>query len=145
MHLFPDQCVGSVPCVASSFSRILIRRYQAIFLSTQAASELRDSSIKMSIYSVESQPHRVATLQTPVLMMTLEQPTDCAEELLRIQRWDQVRERCYQTICALHLLMEVHNRTNEHLASLAMPSVPSSQGDSMRVMGRLFLTAEEVP
>ena len=40
--------------------------------------------------------------------------------------------------------MEVHDRTNEHLSRLAMPSVPSSQGDDMRVMGQLFLTAEEV-
>ena len=34
---------------------------------------------------------------------------------------------------------------NKHLSRLAMPSVPSLQGDDMQVMGQLFLTAEEVP
>ena len=136
--------MGSMPFVASSFSCILIGRYQAIFLLTQATSELRESGVAMNIYSVESPQLGVAMPQTPVLMTTSEQPTDRAEELLRIQRWDQARECRYQTIRALHLLMEVHDRTNEHLSHLTMPSVPLLQSNDMRVMGWLFLTAEEV-
>ena len=71
MRLFQDWCMGSVPYMASSFSFILIGRYQAIFLSTQATLELRDSGVKMNVYSVESQPHRVAT-QLIVPMTVLE-------------------------------------------------------------------------
>src|ERR1700753_307807 len=97
----------------------------------------------MSIYSVKSQPHRVA--MPPTLMTALAQQTDCVEELLQIQRWDQAREHRYQIICALHLLMEVHDQANEHLSHLAMPSVPLSQGDDTQIMGGLFLTAEDVP
>ena len=135
--------MGSVPFVASSFNRILIKRSQAIFLSTQAASELRDSGVKMNVYSVESQPHRVA--MPPTLMTASAQPTNCAEELLWIQRWDQARERRYQTIRTLCLLMEVHDWANEHLSCLATRSAPLSQGDNTQIMGWLFLTAEEVP
>src|ERR1700753_2909602 len=78
-------------------------------------------------------------------MIASAQPTDCAEELLQIQRWDQARERQYQTIRALRLLMEVHNRSNRLLNSLPTRSAPSSQGDNTLIAGRLFLTAEEVP
>ena len=62
-----------------------------------------------------------------------------------IQRWDQARERRYQTIWALRLLMEVHDRLNRLLASLPMCSAPSSQGDDMGIVGRLMLTTEDVP
>src|SRR6201992_2010186 len=59
--------------------------------------------------------------------------------------WDQARERRYQTIRALRLLMEVHDRSNEYLSRLATRSAPLSQGDNRQIMGWLFLTAEEVP
>src|ERR1700753_2890936 len=61
------------------------------------------------------------------------------------ERWDQARERRYQTIRALRLLMEVHDRSNQLLNSLPTRSAPSSQGDDTLIAGRLFLTAEEVP
>src|SRR6201992_3043012 len=99
MRLFLDRCVGSTPFVASGLGRILIGKRQAIFPSTQVASELRDSGIEMNVSSVENQPHRVVT--RPLVPTTvLEQPTDRAEDLLMIQRWDQARERRYQMIRA---------------------------------------------
>ena len=55
-------------------------------------------------------------------MTVLERQIDCAKDLLMIQRWDQAREQRYQTIRALRLLMEVHDRSNRLLSSLAMPS-----------------------
>src|ERR1700753_4328446 len=144
MRLFLDRCMGSAPFMANSLGRILIGRLQAIFMSTQVTSELRNSSVEMSIYSVENQPHRVVT--QPIVPTTiLERQTDCAEDLLMIQRWDQARERRYQTIWALRLLMEVHYRSNRLLASLPTCSAPSSQGDDMGIVGRLMLTTEDVP
>src|ERR1700753_130061 len=144
MRLFLDRCVGSAPFVASGLGHILIGKRQAIFMSTQAASELRSSGVEMNVYSVESQPHRVVT-QLIVPTTVLERPTDCAEDLLMIQRWDQARERRYQTIRALRLLMEVHDRSNRLLASLPTCSAPSLQGDDMGIVGRLMLRAEDVP
>ena len=71
MRLFLGRCVGNAPFVANGLGRILIGRLQAIFMSTQVASELRRSSIEMNIYSVESKPHRVVT-QLIVLRTVLE-------------------------------------------------------------------------
>ena len=62
-----------------------------------------------------------------------------------IQRWDQARERCYQTIRALRLLMEVHDRSNQLLSSLTTHSAPASQGDDMGIIRQLMLTTEDVP
>ena len=62
-----------------------------------------------------------------------------------IQRWDQARERRYQTIRAMRLLMEVHDRSNQLLASLPTCSAPLSQGDDIGIVGRLMLTAEDIP
>src|ERR1700759_1142156 len=144
MRLSQDRCVGSAPYVASGLSRILIGKRQAIFLSTQAASELRDSGVEMNVYSVESQPHRVVTW--PIVPTTVLGPqTDRAEDLLMIQRWDLARERRYQMIWALRLLMEVNERSNQLLSSLPTRSAPMSQGDDMGVVGRLMLRAEDVP
>src|ERR1700753_3165852 len=143
MRLFQGRCVDSVLFVASGSARIHIARLQVIFPLIPSTSELSDSAVGMNVFSVESQPHRVAT--RPTLMTASAQPTDRAEELLQIQRWDQARERWYQTICALRLLMEVHDRTNKHLSRLATRSAPLSQGDDMWIMGQLFLMAEEVP
>src|ERR1700753_1288172 len=144
MHLFLDRCVGSTPFVANGLGRILIGKHQAIFLSTQVASELRNSGVEMNVYSVENQPHRVVT-QPLVPTTVLEQPTDCAEDLLMIHRWDQAKERRYQMIRALRLLMEVNERSNQLLSSLPTHSAPSTQGDNMGIVGRLMLTAEDVP
>src|ERR1700759_410931 len=144
MRLFLDRCVGSAPFVASGLGRILIGRLQAIFMLTQVALELRNSGVEMNIYSVENQPHRVVT-QPIVLTTVLEQQTDCAEDLLMIQRWDQAREWWYQTIWAMRILMEVHDRSNQLLASLPTRSAPSTQGDDMGIVGRLMLRAEDVP
>src|ERR1700753_2481729 len=144
MRLFLDRCVGNAPFVASGLGRGLIGRLQAIFLSTQAASELRSSGVEMNVYSVKSQPHRVVT--RPIVPTTVSgQQTDRAEDLPMIQRWDQARERRYQTIRALRLLMEVHDRSNRLLASLPTRSAPLSQGDDMGIVGRLMLRAEDVP
>src|SRR6201995_3366828 len=144
MRLFQDRCVGNAPFVVRGLGRILIGKRQAIFLSTQAASELRDSGVEMNVYSVESQPHRVVT--RPIVPTTvLERRTDCAEDLLMIQRWDQARERRYQMIWALRLLMEVQDRSNQLLGSLPTRSAPMSQGDDMGIVGRLMLRAEDVP
>src|SRR6201992_4281196 len=97
----------------------------------------------MNVYSVESQPPGVVT--RPIVLMTvLEQPPDCAEDLLMIQRGDQAREWCYQTIRALRLLMEVHNRSNQLLSSLTTHSAPALQGDDMGTVGRLMLTVEDI-
>ena len=41
--------------------------------------------------------------------------------------------------------MEVHNRSNQLLSSLATCSALASQGDDMGIVGRLMLTAEDVP
>src|ERR1700753_1992847 len=113
MRLFRDRCVDNALFVASGSARILIVRLQVIFPSIPSTSELSDSAVTMNVFSVESQPHRVVT--PPTQMTASAQPTDRAEELLRIQRWDQARERRYQTIRALCLLMEVHNRSNRLL------------------------------
>ena len=143
MRLFWDWCVDSAPFVASNSGRILIRKPQVIFLSIPANLELSDSSTGTNVSFIESQPHRVAMLPTP--MTASAQPIDRAEELLRIQSWDQVRERRYQTIRVLHLLMEVHDRANEHLSRLTTHSAPLLHDDNTQIMGPLFLTAEEVP
>src|SRR6201995_4775587 len=144
MRLSLDWCVGNAPFVANGLGRILIGKRQAIFLSTQAASELRDSGVEMNVYSVESQPHRVVT--RPIVPTTvLGRQTDRAEDLLMIQRWDQARERRYQMIRALRLLMEVNERSNQLLSSLPTRSAPSTQGDDMGLVGRLMLRAEDVP
>src|ERR1700753_1275091 len=105
MRLFRDRCVGNALFVASDSTRILIVRPQVIFPLIPANSELSDSGAGTNVSFVESQPHRVAMPPTP--MTASAQPTDCAEELLRIQRWDQARGRRHQTIRALHLLMGV--------------------------------------
>ena len=135
--------MGNALFVASGSVRILIARLQVIFPSIPSTSELSDSAVTMNIFSVESQPHRVVTPPTP--MTASAQPTDRAEELLRIQRWDQARERRYQTIRAFRLLMEVHDWSNRLLNSLPTRTAPSSQGDDTLITGQLFLTAEEVP
>src|ERR1700753_4253550 len=144
MRLFLDQCVGSVPFVASGLGRILIGKRQAIFQSTQGTLGLSESGEGMNVDSVGSLPPSVVTW--PLVPMTvLEQQTDRAEDLLMIQRWDQARERRYQTIRALCLLMEVHDRSNRLLASLPTHSAPLSQGDDMGIIGRLMLRAKDVP
>src|ERR1700753_2351489 len=98
----------------------------------------------MNVDSVGSQQPSVAT--RPLVPTTvLERQTDRAEDLLMIQRWDQAREWRYQTIRALRLLMEVHDRSNRLLASLPTRSAPSSQGDDMGVVGRLILRNQDVP
>src|ERR1700753_2033378 len=133
MHLSRDRCVGSALFVANGSACIHIARLQVIFPSIPSTSELSDSAIAMNVFSVESQPHRVAT--PPTLTTASAQPTDRAEELLWIQRWDQARERRYQTIHALRLLMEVHDRSNQLLSSLPTRSAPSSQGDDTLIAG----------
>src|ERR1700753_1533248 len=144
MHLSQDWCVGSVPFVASGLGRILIGKRQAIFQSTQGTLGSSESGDGMNVDSVGSQ--RPSVVMRPLVPTTvLERPTDRAEDLLMIQRWDQAREQRYQTICALRLLMEVHDRSNRLLASLPTRSAPSLQGDNMGIVGRLMLTAEEVP
>src|ERR1700753_1004022 len=107
MRLFRDRCVGNMLFVASGSARIHIARLQVIFPLIPSTSGSSDSAVATNVFSVESQPHRVAT--PPTLTTASAQPTDRAEELLRIQRWDQARERRYQTIRALRLLMEVHD------------------------------------
>src|ERR1700753_3533785 len=144
MRLSQDRCVGSAPLVASGLSRILIRKCQAIFQSIQGTLGLSESGEGMSVDSVGSQPPSVVT--RPLVPTTvLERQTDRAEDLLMIQRWDQARERRYQMIRALRLLMEVHDRSNQLLASLPTRSAPISQGANMGVVGRLMLRAEDVP
>src|ERR1700753_2462258 len=144
MHLFLDRCVGSVPFVANGLGRILIGKLQAIFLSTQGTLGSNESGEGMSVDSVGSQQPSVVT--RPIVPTTvLERPTDRAEDLLMIQRWDQARERRYQMIRALRLLMEVQDRSNQLLASLPTHSAPSTQGDNMGMVGRLMLRAEDVP
>src|ERR1700753_3284057 len=144
MRLSQDRCVGSAPFVASGLGRILIEKRQAIFQSTQGTLGLSESGEGMNVDSVGSQQPLAAT--RPLVPTTvLERQTDCAEDLLMIQRWDQARERRYQTIRAMRILMEVHNRSNQLLASLSMHSAPSTQGDDMGIVGRLMLRAEDVP
>src|ERR1700753_1769635 len=118
MRLFLDRCVGSAPFMASGLGRILIGRLQAIFQSTQGTLGSNESGEEMNINSVGSQPPLVGT-QPLVPTTVLERQTDRAEDLLMIQRWDQARERHYQAIHALGLLMEVHDRSNRLLASLS--------------------------
>src|ERR1700753_2446836 len=144
MRLYQDRCVGSAPFVASGLGRILIGKRQDIFQSTQGTLGSSESGEGMNVDSVGSQLPSVAT--RPLVPTTvLERPTDCAEDLLMIQRWDQARERRYQMIWALRLLMEVHNRSNRLLAFLPTRSAPGSQGDDMGIVGRLMLRAEDVP
>ena len=136
--------MGSSPYVASGFSRILIGKHQAIFQSTQGTLGPSESGEGMNIDSVGSQQPSVVT--RPLVPTTvLERPTDRAKDLLMIQRWDQARERRYQTIRMLRLLMEVHDRSNRLLASLPTRSAPASQGDDIGVVGQLMLRAEDVP
>src|SRR6201992_3304076 len=144
MYLSQDRCVGSAPFVANGLGRILIGKRQAIFQSTQGTLELSESGEGMSVDSVGSQQPSVVT--RPIVPTTvLERPTDHAEDLLMIQRWDQARERRYQMIRALRLLMEVNERSNQLLSSLPTHSAPSTQGDDMGIVGRLMLRAEDVP
>src|SRR6201995_2332189 len=144
MRLSQDRCVGSAPYVASGLGRILIGRLQSIFPLTQGTSGLSESGEGMNVDSVGSQPHRVVT--RPIVPTTVLGPqTDRAEDLLMIQRWDQARERRDQMIRALRLLMEVNERSNQLLSSLPTHSAPSTQGDDMGIVGRLMLTAEDVP
>src|SRR6201992_834638 len=144
MRLFLDRCMGSAPFVASGLGRIHITRLQVIFPSIQSTLGSSESGDGMNVDSVGSQPHRVDT--RPIVPTTvLERPIDRAEDLLMIQRWDQARERRYQTIRALRILMEVHDRSNQLLASLPTHSAPSTQGDDMGIVGRLMLRAEDVP
>src|SRR6201992_2663845 len=144
MRLFLDRCVGSAQFVASSLGRILIARLQVIFQSTQGTLGSSESGEGMNVDSVGSQQPSVVT--RPLVPTTvLERQTDRAEDLLMIQRWDQARERCYQTIRALHLLMEAHHRSNQLLTSLATCSAPALQGDDMGIVRRLMLMAEDVP
>src|SRR6201992_1845281 len=138
MRLFLDRCVGSAPFVASGLGRILIRKRQAIFQSTQGTLGSSESGEGMNVDSAGSQQPSAAT-QPLVPTIVLEQQTDRAEDLLMIQRWDQAREQRYQTIRAMRLLMEVHDRSNRLLASLPTRSAPSSQGDDMGIVGRLML------
>src|SRR6201992_2937096 len=134
MRLSQDRCVGSAPFVASGLGRILIEKRQAIFQSTQGTLGLSESGEGMNVDSVGSQQPSVVT--RPLVPTTvLERQTDCAEDLLMIQRWDQAREQRYQTIRALRLLMEVHDRSNRLLASLPTRSAPASQGDDIGVVG----------
>src|ERR1700753_3316549 len=144
MRLFRDWCVGNAPFVASGLGRILIGKRQAIFQLTQGTLGSSENDEGMSVDSVGSQQPLVVT--RPLVPTTvLERQTDCAEDLLMIQRWDQAREWQYQTIRALHLLMEVHDRSNQLLSSLATRSAPALQGDDMGIIGRLMLTVEDVP
>src|SRR6201990_3388981 len=144
MRLSLDRCVGNAPFVASGLGRILIRKRQAIFQSTRGTLGSSESGEGMNVDSVGSQQPLVVT--RPLVPTTvLERQTNCAKDLLMIQRWDQARERRYQTIRALRLLMEVHDRSNQLLASLPTHSAPSLQGDNMGIVGRLMLTAEDVP
>src|SRR6201992_2129298 len=144
MCLSQDRCVGSVLLVASGLGRILIGRLQAIFQSTQGTLGSNESGEGMSVDSVGSQQPLVVT--RPLVPTTVsERQTNRAEDLLMIQRWDHARERRYQTIRALRLLMEVHDRLNRLLASLPTCSDPSTQGDDMGVIGRLMLRAKDVP
>src|ERR1700753_2006660 len=144
MRLFLDRCVGSAPFVASGLGRILIGKRQAIFQSTQGTLGSSESGEGMNVDSVGSQQPSVVT--RPLVPTTvLERPTDRAEDLLMIQRGDQTRERRYQMIRALRLLMEVNERSNQLLSSLPTHSAPSTQGDDMGIVGRLMLRAEDVP
>src|SRR6201990_158537 len=144
MRLFLDRCVGNAPYVASGLGRILIGKRQAIFQSIQGTLGSSENSKGMNVNSVGSQQPLVVT--RPLVPTTvLERPTDRAEDLLMIQRWDQAREQWYQMIRALRLLMEVNERSNQLLSSLPTCSAPSTQGDDMGIVGRLTLTAEDVP
>src|SRR6201992_214362 len=144
MRLSQDRCVGNAPYVASGLGRILIGKLQAIFQSTQGTLGSSGSGEGMNVDSVGSQ-QPVVGMRPLVPTTVLERPTNRAEDLLMIQRWDQARERRYQTIRALRLLMEVHDRSNQLLASLPTHSAPSTQGDDMGIVGRLMLRAEDVP
>src|ERR1700755_776215 len=144
MRLFLDWCVGSAPFVASGLGRILIGKHQAIFQSTQGTLGSSENGEGMSVDSIGRQQPSVVT-QPIVPTTVLERQTDRAEDLLMIQRWDQAREWRYQTIRALRLLMEVHDRLNQLLSSLTTRSALASQGDDMGIVGRLMLTAEDVP
>src|SRR6201992_3446759 len=144
MRLSQDRCVGSAPFVANGLGRILIGRLQAIFQSIQGTLGSSESGEGMNVDSVGSQQPSVVT--RPLVPMTvLERLTDCTEDLLMIQRWDQARERRYQTIHALRLLMEVHDRSNRLLASLPTRSAPLPQGDDIGSVRRLMLRAEDIP
>src|ERR1700753_2628632 len=144
MRLSQDRCVGSALFVASGLGRILIGKCQAIFQSTLGTLGSSESVEGMNVDSVGSQQPSVVT--RPLVPTTvLERQTDRAEDLLMIQRWDQARERRYQMIRALRLLMEVNERSNRLLSSLPTHSAPSTQGDDMGIGGRLMLRAEDVP
>src|ERR1700753_493796 len=141
MRLFQNWGVGNALVVLGG---MLIGSRQAIFQSTQGTLGSSKSGEGMNVDSVGSQQPLVVT--RPIVPTTvLEQQTDRAEDLLMIQRWDQARERGYQTIRALRLLMEVQDRSNQLLASLPTHSAPMSQGDDMGIVGRLILRAEDVP
>src|ERR1700753_1107958 len=112
MGLSQDRCVGNAPFVASGLGRILIGKRQAIFQSTQGTLGLSKSGEVMNVDSVGSQPHRVVT-QPIVPTTVLERQTNCAEDLLMIQRWDQARERRYQMIRVLGLLVGGNERSTQ--------------------------------
>src|SRR6201992_3276743 len=132
MRLSQDRCVGNAPFAVNGLGRILIGKCQAIFHSTRGILGSSESGEGMNVDSVGSQQPLVVT--RPLVPTTvLERQTDRAEDLLMIQRWDQARERRYQMIRALRLLMEVNERSNQLLSSLPTRSAPMSQGDDMGV------------
>src|ERR1700753_3374667 len=117
MRLSQDRCVGNAPFAANGLGRILIGKCQAIFQSTQSILGSSESGEGMNVDSAGSQQPSVVT--RPLVPTTvLERQTDCSEDFLMIQRWDQARERRYQMIRALRLLMEVNERSNQLLSSL---------------------------
>jgi hypothetical protein len=137
--------VVSVPFVVPDFAHILIARLQSLFQSTLEAWRSSGGDEGLNVYSVESQRLREGMPLTAVPTTASVPQTDRAEASVMIQRWDQARERRYQTIRALRLLMEAHTQATQSLARLVTPSAPSTSGDDMSIVGRLFLTAEDVP
>jgi hypothetical protein len=130
---------------ANGFGRILIGKLQVIFPSTPSILELSASAEGTSVDFVGSPVPRVAMPPIVPMRIASEPQTDRAEEAMVAQRWERAREHRFQTIRAMRLLREVHERSLEQLRSLATLSVPLSQGDDTRVVGRLFLTATDVP
>ena len=87
MRLFLGRCMGSALYMASGSDHILIGKLQALFQSTQDTLGSSESVKGMNVDSVGSQQPLV--VMRPLVPTTvLERPTDRAEDLLMIQRWD---------------------------------------------------------
>lgn len=116
-------------------------------MSTQAISLVSESVEGTLGSSFESPRPEGDTLEVSraqeVTMSGL--PIDRAEDPVRLQRWDQARERIFQTRRAARLLQEVNSSLAHQFQLLATHVLPGVPGDDMVIPYQFEVEATEVP